>query len=354
MKKAYEHCTEGSNPGGKVLSRTLNTAVTAGKRVRAETAISKGAVSISSAAAQFSAIKLPQDCQKSIDEARLTIIGAGKMARLLLVHLQSQGVKALTVLNRSPERVKDLQVEFPDMMINYRPMEDIWKVVVESDVVFPCTTSNTTIIDPIPLQEALKQRNSQSCSQSNGTESGLGSTSGSARAAGGGGGLQFIDISVPRNVHPDCGKIPGVFNYNVDFLKATVERNTALRKREFIEAENILKEELNKHISWQFSLFAVPTITKLKNKLETIRQEEIKRAMKHFTNNNNHENKHEKTCGHEISPESINENVLEKFSKLLIAKLLHGPMTHLRQQKEGGEATINAVKHIQMAFQLDQ
>jgi glutamyl-tRNA reductase len=75
------------------VSRLLNTAVTAGKRVRSETGISKGAVSISSAAAEFSAYKLENDCNiEKMGDAKITIIGAGKMARLLLVHLQTKAI----------------------------------------------------------------------------------------------------------------------------------------------------------------------------------------------------------------------------------------------------------------------
>lgn len=56
-------------------------------------------------------------------------------------------------------------------------------------------------------------------------------------------GLQFVDISVPRNVHPDCSSVPNVFSYNVDDLKLVVEKNTAKRKREMLEAEGILRDE---------------------------------------------------------------------------------------------------------------
>lgn len=52
-----------------------------------------------------------------------------------------------------------------------------------------------------------------------------------------------MDISVPRNVHPDCSSVPNVFSYNVDDLKLVVEKNTAKRKREMLEAEGILRDE---------------------------------------------------------------------------------------------------------------
>ena len=122
VKRAYERGiededVEGENAGqaGKVVSRLLNVAVTAGKRVRSETGISKGAVSISSAAAEFTQFVIEETSEghvKDIADSKITIIGAGKMARLLLVHLQTQKVKEITVVNRSPGSVEVLRFYF--------------------------------------------------------------------------------------------------------------------------------------------------------------------------------------------------------------------------------------------------
>ena len=122
VKRAYERGiedddVEGENAGqaGKVVSRLLNVAVTAGKRVRSETGISKGAVSISSAAAEFTQFVIEETSEghvKDIADSKITIIGAGKMARLLLVHLQTQKVKEITIVNRSPGSVEVFRFYF--------------------------------------------------------------------------------------------------------------------------------------------------------------------------------------------------------------------------------------------------
>ena len=314
VKRSYEHGIEESGSSGKVVSRMLNTAVSAGKRVRSETGISKVAVSISSAAAEFTEMKIKEDCgiQNGLEGANICIIGAGKMARLLLVHLQTQGVTTVTIVNRSPDRVIELRNEFPEMTLNLELMDKMWDVIQKSDVVYPSTAATTTIIDPEPLKECLKSRTSRP------------------------GGIQFVDISVPRNVHPDCASIPGVFSYNVDDLKAVVERNTAKRRREMLEAENILREELSKYRLWQQSLGAIPTIAKLQEKAEAMRLEELSKATKKLSN---------------LSAKDL--DAVDRLSKGIIAKLLHGPMNHLRQQKEG-DATRAAIQQVQQAFQLDQ
>lgn len=316
VKRAYEHGLEDDGVQGKVVARLLNTAVTAGKRVRSETGISKGAVSISSAAAEFTQTKLLSDnnlVTEKMADAKITIIGAGKMARLLLVHLSTQDVKKVTVVNRSAPRVLELQKEFPDMEIELKFMEDMWDVLRDSDVVYPSTAATTTIINEAELRQCL-------------------ATGERTRP----GGIQFVDISVPRNVHTDCGNIDGVFCYNVDDLKAVVERNTAKRRREMIEAEIILRDEQDKLRLWQQSLGAIPTIARLQEKAELLRVEELDKSLNKLG---------------ALSPKDL--QTVEKVTKGIVAKLLHGPMSHLRQQTEG-DATRAAIEQVQQAFQLSK
>jgi glutamyl-tRNA reductase len=313
VKKCYEHGIEGgsSSPAGKVLSRLLNNAVAAGKRVRSETGISKGAVSISSAAAEFTSMKLKEDCDiDEISDANIVIIGAGKMTRLLLAHLESQGIKKITIVNRSMDRMVELQNEFPSLSIEMKGMEDLWNVLQEADVCYPSTSSPFTIINPEPLSTMLSQRKKAT-------------------------NLQFVDISVPRNIHPDCSSLPRISNYNVDDLKAVVERNTAKRRREMIEAENILKDELGKFRVWQQSLGAIPTIAKLQEKAENMRKEEMMKAAKKLST---------------LSTKDL--EIVERVTKGIVAKLLHGPMSHLRQQSEGIDGTRTAIEQLHRAFQL--
>eukprot|EP01036_Dinobryon_divergens_P030699 gene30699-39983_t len=313
VKRCYERGSATDGKAGKVVARLLNTAVTAGKRVRAETGISKGAVSISSAALEFSQMTLARDCgiTTGLKDARISIIGAGKMARLLLVHLGTLDVKKVIIVNRSKDKMAELQAEFPDLEIEFKLMDEMWDVIKESDVVYPSTAAETTIIDPAPLQACLQGRH-------------------------GNGGVQFVDISVPRNVHPDCSTVSGAHCYNVDDLKLVVERNTAKRRREMIEAEHILREELERFRLWQQSLGAIPTIAKLQEKAETMRLEEMNKVSKKLA-----------------SLSSKDLETVEKVTKGIVAKLLHGPMSHLRQQTEG-DATRAAIKQVQQAFQLDQ
>ena len=195
------------------------------------------------------------------------------------------------------------------MKINLLLMDKMWKAVAEADVIYPSTGSTTTLIDKEPLEEVMQER--------------------------AGRGLQFVDISVPRNVAADCEDIDGVFSYNVDNLKEVVARNTAKRRKEMVEAENILRVEQDKYRLWQQSLGAIPTIAKLQEKAEQMRQEELQKASKKLS---------------KLTPADL--DAVERLSKGIVAKLLHGPMNHLRVQK-GGSDTRVAIQQVNEAFNLE-
>lgn len=180
VKSCYEHSIEEDGCSGKVLSRMLNTAVKAGKRVRSETAISKGSVSISSAAVELSELMCNKDLNLPFSEARLTAIGAGKMTRLLINHLKGRGLKKITIVNRSMQRPQELAEQFPEIDIEIKLMDDMWNVIGRSDIVYTAAFSDGYLIDQAKLQE---------------------------NGLAGGRPMMLVDIGVPRNVGPDSNEV---------------------------------------------------------------------------------------------------------------------------------------------------
>jgi glutamyl-tRNA reductase len=179
VRQCFMHASEPvAGRGGKVLARLLNVAVSAGKRVRSETAISKGSVSISSAAVELSEMLAQGDLQVPFSEARLAVVGAGKMTRLLLTHLASRGLQRITIVNRSLPSAQALAEQFPDVEVQVKLMDDLWDVVGRSDIVYTATSATDYVVDADLL-----------------TLNGLGGT---------GRPLMLVDIAVPRNVHENC------------------------------------------------------------------------------------------------------------------------------------------------------
>jgi len=253
------------------------------------------------------------DLNLPFSEARLAVVGAGKMTRLLITHLASRGLEKITIVNRSLGRPNELKEQFPDVDIEVKLVEDLWDVVGLSDIVFTATSSTGYLID-----EALLEEN----------------------GLAGGRPLMLVDISVPRNVADDCKMVPNVSAYNVDDLKAVVAKNTAMRQREMIEAEILLREESSSYIAWRQSLSAVPTINQLQEKANLLRKQELEKCTKKLNSSNPN-----------LSDKEL--EAVERLSRGIVNKLLHGPMAHLRKTEsiEDKQATL---KEINSMFMLEE
>jgi glutamyl-tRNA reductase len=319
VKACYSHAIEPADEeqgvlagsAGKVLGRLLNTAVMSGKFVRSETEIAKGAVSISSAAVELAIQKAPLDLGALLSEVRITIVGAGKMSKLLLTHLASHGVTKCVLLNRSRPGAEELAAQYPDMDIEVLLMDDFWSVMERSDLVFTSTSSTSCIVTRDNLSEH-------------------------AWGAEDAPKLSLIDISVPRNVETECNDLPNVVAYNVDDLKEVVAANQARRAHKVLEAEVLLRKDLEKFVSWQESLAYVPTISTLQQKYEATRSAELQKALGKSLKNLSDKEK----------------QAVDVLTKGILNKLIHAPMSYLRSDAEDGDkATVAQIKQM---FQLDR
>ena len=142
--------------------------------------------------------------------------------------------------------------------------------------------------------------------------------------------LMLIDISVPRNVESQCNEVGNVKAYNVDDLKAVVAKNQAERKHKVIQAEMLLRIELQKFEAWQESLKYVPTISRLQAKMEKVRAAETAKTMKKALKG--------------LSDKE--RQAVETVTKGIINKLLHSPMAYLRSDSKGDKATVSQIEEI--------
>ena len=133
-------------------------------------------------------------------------------------------------------------------------------------------------------------------------------------------------------------QIPNVKAYNVDDLKAVVARNTAMRQREILEAEKLLQEEAESFIAWREALSTIPTIYQLQERANEFRQEELKKCTRRLSSAN-------------LSDKEL--EAVERLSRGIVNKLLHGPMAHLRNTEtiEGKQTTL---KELSAMFRLEE
>jgi len=148
--------------------------------------------------------------------------------------------------------------------------------------------------------------------------------------------LRLIDIGVPRNISSDVSELANVESYDVDDLQEVVARNQETRLKVAKEAETLLKEECQSFLEWWDSLEAVPTINKLRSSLESIRIEELQKALSRM--------------GPDFSARE--RKVVEALSKGIINKILHTPVTHLRSPQKRSDRQ-EALRNVESLFDLN-
>jgi len=288
---------------GSILNRLFTGAIAAGKRVRTETSIGTGAVSISSAAVELADLRLP-----NLQECRIAIVGAGKMSRLVVQHLIARGVKELSIINRSLERAQELAQQFPDVRFELFTMTDLLPIVAAMDLIFTGTAATQPLLDRDNLGAVLT----------------------------GDRPLSIIDISVPRNVHANVTELAAVQLYNVDDLEAVVAQNQEARRQLAQEAEVILEKELDAFLAWWHALETIPTIRCLREKMESIRTQELEKALSRL--------------GSEFGDK--HQGVIEAMTRTIINKILHDPTVQLQSQRDL-ESRQRAMQTLQTLFNLE-
>ncbi|MCS5690557.1 glutamyl-tRNA reductase [Cyanobium sp. FGCU-6] len=297
---------------GPILNRLLNQAVSTGKRVRTETNLGTGAVSISSAAVELAQLKIGQargvDELVPLDQEQVAVVGAGRMARLLLQHLQSKGCRGAVLLNRTVARAEALAADFPQLPVQCRPLTELDHCLSTCSLVFTSTGAE----EPIITAERLAGLNRRSS-------------------------LMLVDIGVPRNISSDASQLAGVESFDVDDLQEVVARNQEARREMAAEAEGVLREEAQLFLEWWDGLEAVPLVNRLRTQLEEIREQELQKALSRM--------------GPDLSARE--RKVVEALSKGIINKILHTPVTRLRAPQPRLQRH-QAMKVLQDLFELQE
>jgi glutamyl-tRNA reductase len=148
--------------------------------------------------------------------------------------------------------------------------------------------------------------------------------------------LMIFDISVPRNVDSDVNTLANIQAFNVDDLKAVVAQNQERRQQMAQEAEGILDEEVANFDTWWQLLETVPTMNCLRDKMESIRTQELEKALSRL--------------GSEFGER--HQEAIEALTKGIINKILHDPLLQLRAQ-EDIDTRRKALQTIQVLFNLD-
>jgi glutamyl-tRNA reductase len=281
VKRAYQAAAD-LELAGPFLHRLMHTIFFTNKRVVQETAFRDGAASLS-----YATIELIESLTQNIFQPRVLVIGLGEIGEDVaknLVHLPTAQIK---ITNRTLSKAEEIGLPLGFEVI---PFESCLTAMEEADVV----VCSVRMQDPFITKQLVESFNIQSFKV-------------------------FIDLSVPRSIETSLEELAGVVLYNVDNIrsKATAALQTRLDSIPSVEA--ILDESIEEFGAWQKEMVVSPTIQKLKQSLEQIRQEELGRYLKNV--------------------EEKEFVLIDKITKSMMQKILKVPVVQLRAACQRNEAT---------------
>lgn len=284
---------------GATTHRLGASALASGKRVRAGTGIARHSLSIVSVALQMAT-----DALGSLEGRRVLILGAGSTAELALKQLAGRGTASVTVTSRTPTRMAALALAHGASTTEW---ETRAASISDADIVLCCTSAPSVVVSADDVAAALARRESDAP-------------------------LAILDLAVPRDVSPAAGEIAGVRLWDIDDLQAVCDENRARRAGELARAEAITEGEVERFMSWWTARELAPTITALVQRAEGIRDAELARLLPRLGSLDAHD-----------------EELVRAFAARLVNKLLHEPITVLKEDAEGA----NMAAVVRALFALD-
>jgi glutamyl-tRNA reductase len=278
VKAAYSTAT-GLQATGALTNRLFHSAFNVGKRVRSETGLGEGAVSVS-----YAAIALAKKIFGELKGLNVLILGAGEMAELTGVHLKAQEVRQITIASRTLATAEGLAQQLGGRAVPWASLDD---ALGAADIAITATGAVEPVLTRARVDQVMRPRRQRP--------------------------LFVIDIALPRDVETAVGDLDQVFLYNIDDLQTIVKENLARRSAELARAEAIVEEEVAKFAAWMQSREIIPTVVALRQRFEAIRRSELERLAP-------------KMAG--LPPEARAR--LDEITHLIVEKLLLTPTEQLK------------------------
>lgn len=282
IKEAYRLATEHRH-ADFYLNHLFQTGIRVGKRIRTETAIHEGAVSIS-----YAAVELAKKVLGDLRGKTVGVVGAGEMGELAAQHLHKAGAAKFIFFNRTLSTAEKLAAGFGGELCL---LADLDQRLSHCDIVVSATGATDIVITKAQVQEAVRHRHGKP--------------------------LFLIDIAAPRDIDPAAGQVSNAFLFSIDDLKNVVNENVSLRKGASQKAMEIIEDEAGKVEGWFQSLDIVPTIRTLRDKYNSMAEKEIAKWA--------------------AGQSDETRKQLESLGRSLLNKFLHDPTTRLKLLGEQGD-----------------
>jgi glutamyl-tRNA reductase len=291
LREAYSHARD-AHAAGSVLHRLFEHALRVGKRVRTETGLSSGRHSVGAEAANLAARRFG-----SLAHARVVVVGAGKTGERVARQLAKLGATDIVVLNRSPERAEALA---QSVRGRAAPLEALYGELALADIAIVATSAVGPLVFADPLVSARRRFATLHFP------------------------LLLIDLSVPRNVDPAVGSVPGCVVVDLDALRPAVAAGERERNASIPHAQALVEQEAAEYLEWLRAASAREAIRPLCDALAEVCRREVAFA--------------------------AGETVAARTTERIVAKLLARPMVELRGAAARGESLEELVSALARLF----
>ncbi|MEX0993853.1 MAG: glutamyl-tRNA reductase [Solirubrobacterales bacterium] len=300
VKRAYELALV-DNATSAIMNRLFREALAAGKRVRTETGIGEGSLSVSAVAVQ-----LAQETLGDLAGKRVVIVGAGETGELTARALAERGVRSVFMANRHYDRAIGLAQRFGGRAVRF---DDLPAQLEHADIVVSSTASPHHIIEKDDLAAVMSARDGRP--------------------------LLVIDIAVPRDVDPAVGELEGVHLRDIDDLQRVVEQNRSGREAEVRRAEGLIDHELDRFTRWLATLDVVPTIAALRARGQAIARQVVA-----------------ENSGRWESMSEADRERIDLLAAAIVKRLFHQPILRLKE-RDTDQATYAYVQALRELFGLE-
>jgi glutamyl-tRNA reductase len=229
---------------GPILGALFREAIAAGRRVRRETGIDRGAASVPGAA-----VAMARRLCGDLRGRSVLVVGAGEMAELTVRNLASDGCAPIAVCNRTLENAQVLASLVGGRAVRF---DELAQHLAAADILVTSTGAPHPVIEAALVREVVRDRQRS---------------------------LVILDIAVPRDVDPAVSEIAGVYLLNIDDLEGVAAQTRDRRADTVTRAEEIARERAEAFAAWLRSVRAVPLIAALRSRADAVLEEEWRRAL---------------------------------------------------------------------------
>jgi glutamyl-tRNA reductase len=284
-----------------LLEKVFMKAVNVGRRVRTETRINEGSISVSSVA-----VDLAEKRFGILKEVSAMVVGAGETGSLVAKALAQRGVRRIYIANRTFKKALKLADLVMGKAIHY---EDMYYELRGMDLAVFAVSVDAPLLRLGEMKNILEGRKNPN--------------------------LMLIDISQPRSIEENIGSLPSIELRNIDDLKSVLEENLKKRLIEAEKAKQIISEELKSLDALLGRLLAEPLVSSLYMRVEDIRGNELQKALRMVRN---------------LDEEQ--KLVIENLTKELAERILQLPIENMRKAALNRDSTtLSAARKL---FELDE